>query len=91
MIEQCDDEEFIQVSECGNTVWVHAEDGTTVGRFSKVFGMDVHNTVSDQMTGKPQCLHCTHEKPSHINWIEFCELMLHHHQIVVDPNLITIN
>jgi hypothetical protein len=57
VIEQCED--LIQVSGCGNTVWVHSEDGSTVGRFSKVFGMDVHNTVSDHMLGKPQCLHCT--------------------------------
>lgn len=35
----------VQVSACGTTVWVHGLDGSTVGRFSKRFGMDVHTTA----------------------------------------------
>ncbi|OLP04511.1 hypothetical protein BLL52_4231 [Rhodoferax antarcticus ANT.BR] len=52
--------------------------------------MDVHNTVSDQMQDKPQCLHCTHEKPSQSDWVEFCKLMLEYHQVVVDESILTI-
>lgn len=32
----------IQLSANGETVWVHASDGSTVGRYSTRFGMDVH-------------------------------------------------
>ena len=52
--------------------------------------MDVHNTVSDQMSGAPECLQCTHEKPSRRDWIEFCKLMLKHHHVEVDIGLIAI-
>ncbi|WP_255593519.1 hypothetical protein [Acidovorax sp. sic0104] len=81
----------IQVSANGDTVWVHsAVDGSTIGRFSSRFGLDVHRTASQQMEGAAQCLHCTHYKPTHEDWLLFCALMLEHHQITVDPALITI-
>lgn len=82
--------EHVQISECGRTIWVHAVDGSTVGRFSKVFGMDVHTTCTQQMDGANQCLRCTHEKPSKSEWIEFCELMQRHHGISVDQHLMLI-
>lgn len=81
--------EQIDVSEDGATVWVHALDGSTVGRFSKTFGMDVHRPVTEQMNGASQCLHCTHTKPSHEDWLKFCELMKTHFGIVVNESLIT--
>lgn len=84
------EEHEVQVSDCGNTVWVHAHDGSTVGRFSKRFGMDVHNTISDQLMGQPQCLHCTHEKPNHSDWVTFCKLMQEHYGIAVDQTLLQI-
>lgn len=83
-------EEQIEVSADGVVVWVHALDGSTVGRFSKVFGMDVHRTASDQMAGAPQCLHCTHVRPTQADWLQFCSLMKEHHGIVVDSSLIEI-
>lgn len=52
-------------------MWVHGSDGSTVGRFSVVFGMDVHRTVSDQLAGKGQCLMCTHEAPTEYDWWRF--------------------
>lgn len=82
--------EQIDVSADRSTVWVHALDGSTVGRFSKIFGMDVHRTVTEQMAGVPQCLHCTHEPPKQSDWLKFCELMLQHYGIEVDPLLIEI-
>lgn len=82
--------EQIDVSADRATVWVHALDGSTVGRFSKVFGMDVHRTVTEQMAGASQCLHCTHIRPSKADWLKFCELMLQHHGIEVDACLIEI-
>ena len=83
-------DEQVEVSPDGKTVWVHAMDGSTVGRFSTIFGMDVHTTVTVQMAGKPQCLHCTHQKPNQQDWIMFCELMKTHYQIVVNEALISI-
>ena len=80
----------VQVSECGNTIWIHAEDGTTVGRFSKVFGMDVHTCISNQLDGASQCLHCTHAKPSREDWLKFCELILLHYSVKLDPDLMKI-
>ncbi len=83
-----DIDDRIQVSALGDTVWVHQFDGSTVGRFSKRFGMDVHNTVSDQLQGLPQCLNCTHQPATEIDWIEFCRLMLVHFGIEVPVDLI---
>lgn len=82
--------EQVEVSADGRTVWVHSLDGSTVGRFSKVFGMDVHTTISEQIAGARQCLHCTHGKPSHSDWITFCALMQEHYGITVDSRLIQI-
>ena len=82
--------EHVQVSVDGSTVWVHAFDGSTVGRFSKRFGIDVHTTVTQQIKGAAQCLHCTHAPPSSEDWRTFCELMWQHYKIEVDPGLIEI-
>ena len=81
------DLDHVQVSDDGGTVWVHASDGSTVGRFSKVFGMDVHTTVTAQLAGAGQCLRCTHEKPGPKEWHEFCALMEEHYGIAVDATL----
>lgn len=78
----------IQVGADGRTVWVHGPDGSTVGRFSKTFGMDVHTTVTEQLAGVGQCLHCTHERPTLQDWLKFCELMKAHYQIDVPQDLI---
>lgn len=78
----------VQVSSDRGTVWVHAADGSTVGRFSKRFGMDVHNTASAQLEGRPQCLHCTHQPASEEDWGRFCDLMSEHHDIAVPRDAI---
>jgi len=73
----------IQVSECGKTAWIHATDGSTIGRFSKTFGMDVHRSGTEQTAGKSECLHCTHEAGTQEDWKEFCRLMKVHHGVDV--------
>lgn len=84
-----DDSDYqIQLSADGSTVWVHAPDGSTVGRFSKRFGLDVHTTVTQQMSGAAQCLHCTHEAATHADWVLFCRLMAEHYGIAVETDLI---
>lgn len=83
-------DERVQVSFDRGTVWVHDYDGSTVGRFSKAFGMDVHTTVTQQLGGASQCLACTHEPPDDAQWQEFCRLMWHHYQIEVPVDLLQL-
>lgn len=82
--------ELVQVSSDGRTVWVHAHDGSTVGRFSTVFGMDVHTTVSEQLQGASQCLYCTHTRPGQAEWQLFCQLMHRHYGISVPQSLVRL-
>ncbi len=77
----------IQVSADRGTMWVHSSDGSTVGRFSKKFGMDIHNTVTAQMSGKPQCLHCTHEPATEAHWHEFTALIEQHFNVHVPTDI----
>ncbi|MFN9471448.1 hypothetical protein [Acidovorax sp.] len=81
---------LVEASPDGKTVWVHSPGGSTVGRFSKVFGMDVHTTFEAQRAGAGECLHCTHVKPNRGDWLLFCELIERHYGIAVDVNLIEI-
>jgi hypothetical protein len=76
------------VSGDGDTVWINSP-STCIGRFSKRFGMDIHNTLEGQEKSGLQCLHCTHEPANFHDWRVFCELMLKYHQVVVSINLIS--
>jgi len=83
-------EDQIQVSDDGGTVWVHSlTDGSTVGRFSKRFGIDVHRTMTDQMAGGEQCLSCSHEPAGPEDWRRFVELMKKHHEVSISLDLIS--
>lgn len=79
----------IEVSATGSTLWVHAPDGSCVGRFDKRFGIDLHTTVSEQIAGKGQCLYCTHEAPTPKDWESFRAGMLKHYRVVVPADAIT--
>ncbi len=83
MIESLRAEDFVQVSSCWATVWVFGEDVSTVGRFSKRFGMDVHTTFVEQLEGKPECLHCTHAAAGLDDWLMFCDLIAKHYGVAV--------
>lgn len=61
----------VQTEPQRRKIWVHASDGSTVGRFDARAGIDIHNTVQDQLAGKPQCLHCTHGRPTSEDWRTF--------------------
>lgn len=78
----------IQIAADGGTVWVHADDGPTVGRFSKRFGMDVHTPVTERLKGASQCLHCTHTPSGSDQWLEFVRLMASDHKIKVPFDLV---
>lgn len=61
----------LQLSVMRDAVWVHSlSDGSTVGRFGRQ-GIDLHNSVTDQMAGKPECRFCTHGQPSPADWQMF--------------------
>lgn len=83
------EQDHVQVAADRSTVWVHAHDGSTVGRFSLRFGIDVHTTITQQLQGASQCLHCTHSAPTHDDWLLFCHLMHQHHGIVVSSDILS--
>jgi len=62
----------VQLSDTRTAVWIHASDGSTVGRFGRM-GIDLHNTVTEQMSGKPECRFCTHGQPTAHDWQLFRE------------------
>jgi hypothetical protein len=65
----------VQLSDSRTAVWVHASDGSTVGRFGRQ-GIDLHNTVSEQMNGASECRLCTHGQPGIEDWNLFREKAL---------------
>lgn len=62
----------LEVADSKNAVWIHASDGSTVGRFGRM-GVDLHNTITDQLSGMPECRLCTHGRVSKKEWMLFIE------------------
>ncbi len=79
------------VSADGGTLWVNGSDGSSIGRFSKRFGIDVHNTATDQLAGLPQCLACTHSSAGPEDWRVFREQMREHHGVELDDGLLSFD
>ncbi|MYM92434.1 hypothetical protein [Duganella vulcania] len=79
----------LDVSADGTTVWVHGADGSNIGRFSKRFGIDVHRTLTAQMAGAGQCLHCTHAPAGPAQWEEFRTQMKAHHHVDVPADVVS--
>lgn len=40
------------------------------GRFSRM-GVELHNTVTEMLQGRPECRLCTHGKPTEDDWALF--------------------
>ncbi len=57
----------LQLSASRDAVWIHASDGSTVGRFGRM-GVDLHNCLTDQLAGASECRLCTHQRPSMADW-----------------------
>lgn len=72
----------VQIALCRDAIWIHASDGSTVGRFGRM-GVDLHNTVSEQMRGMPECRLCTHGKPGRKEWDLFREKSLEWWGVVI--------
>ncbi|MBJ2214082.1 MULTISPECIES: hypothetical protein [Pseudomonas] len=63
----------LELSVMRDRLWIHSTaDGSTVGRFGRM-GIDLHNTMTEQMAGKPQCRLCTHQRPTVADWLVFRE------------------
>ena len=78
----------IQYSETKDRLWVHCSTGETVGRYDTRFGMDIHNTVEQQLSGEPQCHHCTHGKSSPEEFDTFCNEALQLWGVEIDKSQI---
>ncbi|WP_226342922.1 hypothetical protein [Pseudomonas putida] len=72
MTQQTDQELFYELQIAANrqTIWIHSSDGSTVGRFSPR-GIDLHNTVTEQLSGLPECRMYTHGSPTQADWLTF--------------------
>ncbi|WP_445766802.1 hypothetical protein [Rheinheimera sp.] len=79
----------VEWSITNDAVWIHASDGSTVGRFGRM-GIDLHNTVTEQMAGKPQCRLCTHGKATQEDWALFREKALEWWGVNVPSNAFNI-
>lgn len=76
-----------QVIGNGFTVWVNSGvDGSSLARFSK-FGIDIHTSAQEQMDGGPQCLLCTHTKPTALEWVMFCQKVEGIYGVIIPDNI----
>jgi hypothetical protein len=53
----------------GRTVWINDESGL-IGRFGPR-GIDIHQTVTNQLASGKECLFCTHEPTNEKDWDTF--------------------
>lgn len=60
----------VEYSVCRDAVWIHCSDGSTVGRFGRM-GVDLHNSITEQHAGQPECRLCTHGRPTDSDWSLF--------------------
>jgi hypothetical protein len=73
----------IQLDALKRRIWINGPDGSNVARFDNRFGMDIHRSVTEQMNGAPQCLHCTHKKPTVVEWDDFRRKVEHYFGVAV--------
>lgn len=66
----------------GKTVWLNADDGTSVGRFSK-WGVDVHHDAEAQLRLGTQCLACVHDLPPAEGWEVFVDKISKHYGVTI--------
>lgn len=87
--DHMDHDEMIQLDAGHGTVWIHAQDGTCVGRFDREMGMDVDVTVVAQLPAYAHLLHGGSDvfDPKD-EWATFRSLMQRHYGVVIPPDLI---
>ena len=62
----------VEIGPSRDRVWIHCSDGSTVGRFGKM-GLDLHNSVTEQLTGARECRLCSHTPVTFEDWQLFRE------------------
>ena len=77
----------VVINVAGDTVWVN-DMASSIGRFSKKFGIDVHERLDKIMDGAPVCLMCTHAPAGAKEWQTFREAMHKYHGVWLKPDLI---
>lgn len=79
-------------SSNGETLWVNHLDGSCIARFSKRFGIDVHNTATDQIFhGKSECRYCTHGEAGKDDWQVFRSKVFEFYGIEIKEDLIAFD
>lgn len=68
------------------TIWINADDGMCVGRFSR-FGVDVHHDAETQLWTGAQCLACVHDAPPDEGWEIFLEKMWRHYELEIPGDI----
>jgi len=58
----------VLLDELSCRVWINGQDGSCLARFNPNKGIDLHNSVTEQMQGAPECRFCTHEKAYLPDW-----------------------
>lgn len=84
----------VQVSALNDVVWVHAYsdvDASTIARFSRRFGIDLHTSAAAQMAGQGQCLYCTHGPAGTEEWAAFRKALLHFYGFDLPVDTITFD
>ena len=77
----------IQISSTYDTVWIYFYDGSTIGRFSKRFGIDIHTTVKEQIKTGKECIYCTHKPCDQADWEQFCLMIKEIYNIDIPNNI----
>ncbi len=91
-MDSSDAEYEVITSKNGDTVWVNYLDGSCIARFSKRFGIDVHNTATDQLLhGKSQCRYCTHGEADRDDWQVFRSKVFEFYGIEIKDSLLTFD
>ncbi|MFT6904200.1 MAG: hypothetical protein ACJAS1_000850 [Oleiphilaceae bacterium] len=81
----------IELSQTRDVVWIHSfDDGSTVGRFGRM-GVDIHNSVTEQLNGASECRLCTHGKVTRSDWDLFREKALEFWQVNVSDDAFNHN
>nr|WP_234288205.1 hypothetical protein [Pseudomonas fluorescens] len=68
-------EYWFETTPLRDRIWVQCSDASTVGRFSER-GIDLHNTITEQLAGSPECRLCTHGSTTVADWALFREKVL---------------
>jgi hypothetical protein len=70
----------IEILTDGRTVWVNADPGICIGRFSRL-GAEVHNDFEAMTQGGKECLERWHGRMTTKHWVRWVSSMRRHYGI----------